>query len=74
MKEKWKKYIFDYDWEGDVYTFTIPARSPEEAMGRLRRLPMARLVGIQTLEVHVPWPIRRLFKGTNAVYRFFKKV
>ena len=42
---KWWRFLFEYDWEGKTYGFDIPARSEEEALDRLKRLPLARFLG-----------------------------
>lgn len=44
---RWWNWLYDYDWEGKTYCFAICARSKEEADARLKRLPLARLVGQQ---------------------------
>lgn len=41
----WYDFLFEYDWEGKTYGFDICARSEEEARDRLKRLPLARLLG-----------------------------
>lgn len=45
--EPWWGFIYEYDWEGKTYGFTIVARSEEEAHARLKRLPLARYEGKQ---------------------------
>jgi hypothetical protein len=43
--ESWWHYLYEYDWEGSTYGFSIAARSEEEAHARLKRLPLARYLG-----------------------------
>ncbi len=43
--EPWWNWMFEYDWDGATYTFSICARSEDEARERLKRLPLARYVG-----------------------------
>lgn len=42
----WLHYGFEYDWDGKTYEIDIPARSEQEARERLKRLPLARYVGV----------------------------
>lgn len=43
--DQWWNFLYEYNWEGASYTFSICARSREEADARLKRLPLARYVG-----------------------------
>jgi hypothetical protein len=56
----WYDFLFEYDWEGKTYGFNICARSEDEAMGRLKRLPLARLLG----------PSERMSVPDNALTRW----
>ncbi len=44
---KWWNWLYTYDWDGATYSFSIAARSKEEADARLKRLPLARYEGQQ---------------------------
>lgn len=43
----WWNWLYSYEWEGATYSFSICARSREEADARLKRLPLARYDGQQ---------------------------
>lgn len=43
--EPWWDWLYEYDWEGKMYSFAVCARSEEEAHARLKRLPLARFCG-----------------------------
>jgi|JI10StandDraft_1071094.scaffolds.fasta_scaffold1825128_2 hypothetical protein len=42
---KWFDWLYEYDWNGDTFSFSICAPTREDADERLKRLPMARYVG-----------------------------
>lgn len=42
---RWWRFLFEYDWRGERYSFDIIATSRDDAEERLRRLPLARYVG-----------------------------
>lgn len=44
---KWWNFLYSYEWEGATYSFSIAARSKEEADARRGRLPLARYDGQQ---------------------------
>ena len=41
----WWHWLYEYHWNGETYTFTMCARSREEADARIKRLPLARYMG-----------------------------
>lgn len=45
--EPWWNFLYSYHWEGSDYSFSICARSREEADARLKKLPLARYQGQQ---------------------------
>lgn len=51
--EDWYDYLYEYDWDGGMYSFKICARSIDEAEARLRRLPLARFAGVVGDEIPV---------------------
>lgn len=50
--EDWKTFLFEYYHDGSWWTLEIPATSQEDAMDRLKKLPLAKCLG--TLEMKVP--------------------
>ena len=49
-----RKYLFEYQYEGTYYCFTLPAQSPEEAEARLTHLVHARYLGQVEAEITAP--------------------
>jgi hypothetical protein len=54
MSEKWKRYGFEYDFEGTTYIFDIPAASPAEAKRRIAKIAMSRYIGEPVMTVPAP--------------------
>jgi hypothetical protein len=52
MNEKWKTYLFEYYHDGSWWSLEIPAASEQDALDRLKKLPLAKFLG--TLEMKVP--------------------
>jgi hypothetical protein len=44
---KWWNWLYEYDWDGETYVFSICAPTLEDANARLKRLPLARVLGQQ---------------------------
>lgn len=49
-----KNYLFEYRYDGDVYCFTIPADSLEEAKARAKAMSWARYEGEVFATIKVP--------------------
>jgi hypothetical protein len=54
MAEKWQRYLFSYRFDGDEYSFDIPARNAAEAKQRLSAMGMARYDGEIMATIKVP--------------------
>ena len=52
--ERWNSYLFDYGYDGESWSFEIPARSEQEAKERVEQLIGARYVG----EIKLTLPAR----------------
>lgn len=42
----WWNYVFEYDFEGSTYVFSVPARSEREAFERMKKIALARHLGV----------------------------
>lgn len=49
-----KKYLFEYQYEGKHYCFTLPAQSHEEAEARFAQLVHAQYIGQVEAEITAP--------------------
>lgn len=54
MEPPVRKYLFEYEYEGHHYCFTLPAQSHEEAEARFAQLVHARYLGQVEAEISVP--------------------
>ena len=52
--DRWNSYLFDYNHDGDSWSFEIPARSEQEARERVNKLSNARYLG----EIKMTFPGR----------------
>lgn len=52
MADNWKTYLFEYYHDGASWSLEICAPSYEDAVERLKKLPLARYSG--TLEMAIP--------------------
>jgi hypothetical protein len=43
--ERWNSYLFDYGYDGESWSFEIPARTEQEAKERVQQLTNARYLG-----------------------------
>ena len=68
--EEWNTYLFTYPFEGDNYSFLLPARSSDDALERVKKLPWATYEGTVTGEYNpVAFPFVRLWW---AIKRYFR--
>jgi hypothetical protein len=54
MTQSFKDYLFEYHHDGLTWGITIPATSEEDARARLKKLPLARFIGIKIMSIPVP--------------------
>jgi hypothetical protein len=55
MSERWPTWLFEYDYDGATYSFSIPARTADEARDRVKKLALyARFNGELIATIPVP--------------------
>jgi hypothetical protein len=52
MSEKYQTYLFEYYHENSWWTLEVPAASEQDALDRIQKLPLAKLLG--TVQMKVP--------------------
>lgn len=53
MSKEWESHLFQYHHEGATWSIEIPARSEEDAMERLLKLPDAKYLGVTQMKLPV---------------------
>ena len=52
LEPGYSNFIFEYYHDGAWWSFTIPARSEQDAVDRVKKLPLAKYLG--TVEMEIP--------------------
>jgi hypothetical protein len=71
-KSDYRRYLFEYRYEGSDWAIEIMAKSPEEARERLGALTWARYRG--EVAAKIPVPGAGLLGGFAAFCRHFKVI
>lgn len=68
--DKWNSYLFEYNHDGSLWSFEIPARDEQEARERVNKLSNARYLGeIQmTLPGHIGL-LAQLMRRTRNIFK-----
>jgi hypothetical protein len=65
-----KTYLFEYNFNGETYGFTIEADSMSEAVSRVRAIGAnAQIQGEALFRVYVPFDLREAFRRIAAAIR-----
>jgi hypothetical protein len=68
--ERWNSYLFDYGYDGESWSFEIPARTEQEAKERVEQLTNAKYLGEIKLTVPGQYGllVRLLCRVRNLFY------
>ena len=70
LQQGYNKFLFEYYHDGAWWSFTLPARSEQEAIERIKKMPHAKLLGVVDAEIPAN-AASGLFARAYCVWRNF---